>query len=122
LLCIAVSLAAGAVINLILGIFILLLTNVAQAAETEDLSETETFHFNHPGDVGQGAMLFKGEQDYIQASTIDTDVHITISGMIARVNLKQHFCNSTPNWQEGIYVFSLAEQAAVDHMRLPLSI
>ena len=43
---------------------------------------------------------------------------MTITGMVNRVNVTQTFSNTTGNWQEGIYVFPLPENAAVDHMRL----
>ncbi len=43
---------------------------------------------------------------------------MTITGMVNRVNVTQTFSNTTDNWQEGIYVFPLPENAAVDHMRL----
>jgi Ca-activated chloride channel family protein len=118
LFCIVASLATGTVINLFLGIIILLFSNYAQATDANDFTTTEMIHFDSPGDVGQGTLLFKSEQDYIQAPTINTDVDMTINGMIARVTVKQDFYNTTTDWQEGIYVFPLPEQAAVDHMRL----
>lgn len=52
------------------------------------------------------------------APQLDTEVQIDISGMIARVAVRQRFRNVSPGWQEGIYVFPLPDTAAVDHMRL----
>ncbi|MEM7402352.1 MAG: marine proteobacterial sortase target protein, partial [Pseudomonadota bacterium] len=52
------------------------------------------------------------------APRVDTDVEIDISGMIARVNVTQHFTNPSPEWVNGIYVFPLPENAAVDHLKL----
>ncbi|MCZ6804277.1 MAG: VIT domain-containing protein [Proteobacteria bacterium] len=46
------------------------------------------------------------------------DVTMTVTGMINRVSVTQSFSNTTDRWQEGIYVFPLPENAAVDHMRL----
>jgi Ca-activated chloride channel family protein len=95
-----------------------LFSNYAQAIDTNDFTTTEIIHFNNPEEVGQGTLLFKSEQNYIQAPTINTDVCMTINGMIARVTVRQEFHNATTNWQEGIYVFPLPELSAVDHMRL----
>ena len=38
--------------------------------------------------------------------------------MLARVRVRQSFHNPGQHWAEGIYVFPLPEQAAVDHLRL----
>jgi len=40
--------------------------------------------------------------------------------MIARVTVEQQFHNVSDNWQEGIYVFPLPHDAAVDHMHLKI--
>lgn len=53
-----------------------------------------------------------------EAPQLDTQVQMDISGMIARVVVRQSFRNNSDNWQEGIYVFPLPDTAAVDHMRL----
>ena len=49
-----------------------------------------------------------------------TDVHMDVSGMIARVQVKQRFVNPTAEWREGVYVFPLPEKAAVDHLRMQI--
>jgi Ca-activated chloride channel family protein len=41
-----------------------------------------------------------------------------ISGLVARVIVRQEFRNEGDEWVEGIYVFPLPDKAAVDHMRL----
>jgi Ca-activated chloride channel family protein len=43
---------------------------------------------------------------------------MTISGLVARVSVRQEFRNTSPDWVEGIYVFPLPDKAAVDRMRL----
>ena len=48
----------------------------------------------------------------------EMDVKIDINGLIARVNVTQHFTNPSNEWVNGVYVFPLPENAAVDHMRL----
>ena len=69
-------------------------------------------------EVGQGTLLFKQDNQYSKAAQLDIDVAMTITGMINRVSVTQSFSNTTDRWQEGIYVFPLPENAAVDHMRL----
>ncbi len=69
-------------------------------------------------DVKRGSLLFKDDQGFIQAPTLDTDVLIQITGMIARATVKQKFHNNGNAWQEGIYVFPLPENAAVDQLRM----
>jgi len=75
-----------------------------------------------PEKVKQGTLLFKTNNnlthDYTLAPSLDTDVHIQIKGMIARATVKQTFHNNSADWQEGIYVFPLPENAAVDHLRM----
>ncbi len=71
-----------------------------------------------PGEAQSGSLLWKMEQGYSVATTIDTDVRMTISGLVARVSLRQEFRNEGTEWTEGVYVFPLPDEAAVDRMRL----
>ncbi len=48
----------------------------------------------------------------------NTDVTMDITGMTARVNVVQTFTNDTAEWQEGIYVFPLPEDSAVNAMKM----
>ncbi|MGB5246829.1 MAG: marine proteobacterial sortase target protein, partial [Woeseia sp.] len=52
------------------------------------------------------------------ATKLNTDVDIEVSGIVARVTVKQKFRNDGDLWSEGIYTFPLPEDAAVDRMRL----
>lgn len=72
------------------------------------------------GDVKQGSLLLKTDKagQYIPAPTLDTDVHLRVSGLVVRANVKQKFHNPSNKWVEGVYVFPLPENAAVDHMKL----
>jgi len=86
---------------------------------------------NMMGETNEGTLLFKQNNGmtydgnnffrnyrYSKATKVNIDVAMTITGMVNRVNVTQTFSNTTDNWQEGIYVFPLPENAAVDHMRL----
>ena len=54
----------------------------------------------------------------LPAPTVSTHVTTTISGLIVRTTVSQTFHNPSSEWAEGIYVFPLPEQAAVDHLRM----
>ena len=43
---------------------------------------------------------------------------MTISGLIARVTVRQSFTHDGQGWVNGIYAFPLPEQSAVDHLRM----
>lgn len=53
-----------------------------------------------------------------EAPQLSSDVQITVTGMIARVSLRQRFTNPSDSWQEGIYVFPLPEKSAVDRLTM----
>ena len=58
---------------------------------------------------------------YTNALLLKTDVSFDVSGIIARATVKQRFRNTSSMWAEGIYVFPLPENAAVDHFKLHIS-
>ena len=86
-----------------------LLTPGLQAAATEGL---------RPADVQTGSLLLRMKEGYVTATLMNTDVEMSISGLVARVSVKQRFHNEGKEWVEGIYVFPLPDKAAVDRMRL----
>ncbi len=71
-----------------------------------------------PGAAQIGSLLWQMEQGYATATLINTDVEMRISGLVARVSVRQEFRNEGAEWVEGIYVFPLPDKAAVDRMRL----
>ncbi len=56
----------------------------------------------------------------IPAPLLNTTVTMTISGLIARTTVSQEFRNPSDEWAEGVYVFPLPDQAAVDHLRMKI--
>lgn len=62
--------------------------------------------------------LLPSDGVYIEALELESKVDIKVSGMIARASVKQQFRNTSSLWAEGIYIFPLPENAAVDHFRL----
>ncbi|MEM7736728.1 MAG: marine proteobacterial sortase target protein [Deinococcota bacterium] len=69
-------------------------------------------------DVSRGELLFYSEAGFVPAPQLAVDVDIQVTGMVARVVLEQRFTNPTNTWLEGIYVFPLAEDAAVDTLTM----
>ncbi len=71
-----------------------------------------------PEQMQSGSLLLRMEHGYSTATLLNTEVSLKISGLVARVTVKQRFRNNSPNWVEGVYVFPLPDRAAVDRMRL----
>jgi Ca-activated chloride channel homolog len=73
-----------------------------------------------PNDMKSGALLFKSgtEGQYVEAPKIATDIDVTISGPTARTRVTQRFMNPAKGWAEGIYVFPLPDNSAVDTMKM----
>ncbi|HKJ20231.1 MAG TPA: VIT domain-containing protein, partial [Woeseiaceae bacterium] len=94
-------------------LWVLALVLVLQALP-EPLSAEEV----RPDQAQAGSLLWKMAQGYSTATTINTDVDMKISGLVARVSIRQEFRNEGSEWVEGIYVFPLTDRAAVDQMRL----
>lgn len=68
--------------------------------------------------IGAGSLLFRSDSGDIEAPLLETDVDIAVSGMIARVDVRQTFHNPGTEHVEGIYVFPLPDDAAVDTLKL----
>src|SRR5210317_1937321 len=71
-----------------------------------------------PSQAQGGSLLWKMAAGYSTATTINTNVDMKISGLVARVSVRQEFRNEGSEWVEGVYVFPLPDKAAVDRMRL----
>jgi Ca-activated chloride channel family protein len=71
-------------------------------------------------EAGQGTLLFRarGETETCAAPLLRTDVEIRVSGLVARAHVTQTFRNDYDEWFEGVYVFPLPENSAVDRLRM----
>lgn len=115
--CIAESLVIGLLVSTGLVLLVILLAEPAQAEITHE-DTTELPRINSTADVKQGSLLFRQAGELRLAPLLKSDVVMQISGMVARVSVKQRFNNITAEWQEGIYVFPLPDDAAVDSLRM----
>ena len=109
---------AGVVSGIVLGAFVMLLSSTAHASQPD--SELTLVRMN---ETPQGSLLFKQVEQrgmYASAPTLKTSVSMHITGMLARVRVEQQFSNPTQQWQEGIYVFPLPDDSAVDTLRMQI--
>src|SRR5207253_1025696 len=72
------------------------------------------------GRITEGTLFWRtAEQSaLVPAPKLKTDVRIVVTGIVARASVRQEFSNPSAAWAEGIYVFPLPEDAAVDHLRM----
>jgi Ca-activated chloride channel homolog len=70
--------------------------------------------------VSEGTLFWRGaeQETLVPAPTLKTDVSIVVTGIVARATVRQEFSNPSRAWAEGIYVFPLPDDAAVDHLRM----
>ena len=116
--CFAYSWIVGISISLTLMAIVFMSAN-AQAARVDD--EVALPRVNRLSDIQSGQLVFHTPQgQYLTSPTVDTNVEIDVSALLARVRVSQTFTNPTSQWQEGIYVFPLVETAAVDHLRMKI--
>ncbi len=105
------ALLAGLAASLLLAALTLLLARPAEAAASAPVGINSA----RTGEL----MLKTGEAGkFTLAPRLETDVAITVTGMIARAKVIQHFHNPGTDWAEGVYVFPLPENAAVDRLRV----
>jgi Ca-activated chloride channel family protein len=66
----------------------------------------------------KGGLFFKSDNAgvFYEAPILRTDVTLAVAGTIIRATVRQHFVNPSSAWLEGVYVFPLPEQSAVDHL------
>jgi Ca-activated chloride channel family protein len=84
---------------------------------TESTAEqTDSFRLE---DIRQGELLVPGQDgNAVSALQLEQEVQISISGVVARVRVSQQFQNSGADWVDGVYVFPLPDECAVDRLRM----
>jgi Ca-activated chloride channel family protein len=70
--------------------------------------------------VREGTLLWRTAQQTtpVPAPLLATEVDIRATGLVVRATVRQEFRNPSAEWAEGVYVFPLPEDAAVDHLRM----
>ena len=103
-------LAAAAMAAVGASLLLALMAGEAGAAEGVPMKPTE---------AQTGALFLKTAPGETRAvPLVTTDADIRVSGMVARARVRQVFRNPNDDWYEGVYVFPLPENAAVDRLRI----
>ncbi|MDC0598292.1 marine proteobacterial sortase target protein, partial [Gammaproteobacteria bacterium] len=75
----------------------------------------------NPEETQSGALFLRSANGNTQTAVhLQTQINMRVEGMINRVSLRQSFSNNSNEWQEGVYVFPLPEDSAVNHMQMLL--
>jgi Ca-activated chloride channel family protein len=65
-----------------------------------------------------GLVLRAADRAPVVAPLVSTEVMLRVAGPVARARVVQSFYNPESDWYEGVYVFPLPENSAVDRLRL----
>jgi Ca-activated chloride channel family protein len=100
--------------------FVLVMVSFMFPAESGSAILPPQMTYTKPSQVREGSLLFRETNSgrYVPAPQLHTDVKIEITGMIAFARVIQEFENPGDEWQEGVYVFPLPEDAAVSHLTM----
>jgi Ca-activated chloride channel family protein len=117
LLALLMAMATGVIASGVFAVVVLLLSGSARGATHPAGDEQALLGVE---EVSSGRLLFKTPLAgrYRAAPIVSTQVHMRVTGMLARVRVEQRFSNPTEKWLEGIYVFPLPQSAAVDYLRM----
>lgn len=74
---------------------------------------------NPINEVSSGSIIYAlSDRSVFTQMALDTKVQMDITGTINRVKLEQSFTNPSNDWVDGIYVFPLPTDSAVDHLTM----
>ncbi len=79
---------------------------------------SESVYASKAETIESGVLLLQSEHQEVHQKVLSehTDVEIDVSGLISRVFVSQHFTNESEFFAEGVYVFPLPEDSAVDEL------
>ncbi len=74
-----------------------------------------------PSDVGAPTLLFQSSTgSFSAAAPLETDLRISVVGVVARVRVAQRFRNTGASYVEAVYVLPLPDDAAVDRLSMKI--
>ena len=74
-----------------------------------------------PSEVGAPTLLFQDSSgSYTTAAPLETDLRMSVAGVVARVRVAQRFRNTGTTYLEAVYVLPLADDAAVDRLTMKI--
>ena len=102
-------------------VFLLALIPILAKADLAGAPDATPAKTLNPGDMNTGALLVQTEDgSFVEVPRLATDIETVVNGTIARTTVVQRFENPSDRWLEGIYVFPLPEQSAVDALRMEI--
>jgi len=69
-------------------------------------------------DIESGQLLMRAGNELSSAILLSTDIKIAVAGSSSRTIVSQRFINTGETWAEGVYVFPIEGNAAVDTLKL----
>jgi len=69
-------------------------------------------------DVESGQLLMRAGDELSSAILLSTDIKVSVAGSSSRTIISQRFINTSETWAEGVYVFPIGQNAAVDTLKL----
>lgn len=115
-------LGTALLVSLVLAAVVLIVSTQAYA-QTQTPAPGDPAIERLPGvasahDSDRGALLFRTTQGLKAAPLQKSDVHIEVTGPVVRATVTQTFHNPGRDWLEGLYVFPLPDDGAVDRLRM----
>ena len=105
----------------VLGIAVGLVLTLAAAALPAPLQEEQPAESPRLATSGRFLMRRASGEAWTMAPNLATEASFRVAGVVARATVRQRFQNATDGWVEGVYVFPLPENAAVDHLLMKVS-
>ena len=109
------GLATGLVVSVVLALAVFIVATQAEAAPLASRKPSVVVADAHGGTLRLAA---SGDDPEAAAPLLATDIKVSVAGIVARTTLTQRFANPTGAWREGVYLFALPENAAVDRLRV----
>jgi Ca-activated chloride channel family protein len=95
----------------LIAVALLYATLTAQAARAAEF----------PSDVGAPTLFFQSSSgSFAAAAPLETEVRISVAGVVARVRVAQRFHNTGTSYAEAVYVLPLPDDAAVDRLSMKI--
>jgi Ca-activated chloride channel family protein len=103
--------AWGGVLLALTAALLLYATLKAQAAQAAEF----------PSELGAPTLLFQAaDGGYAAAAPLQTDLRISVAGVVARVRVAQRFRNDGTSYVEAVYALPLPDDAAVDRLLMQI--
>lgn len=105
--------------NLLLIVYLIAIASLIIIGTAFDARAAEEKLNGLPEEIPQGQLyLVEDDEFLIPSPLLKEKIEMSVSGIVNRVVVEQHFTNISEKWMEALYVFPLPEESAVDHLEL----